>query len=329
MRKSPDKESGAALISALLLVALMTTIALAIATDMRFAMRRSANLDVRDQAYWYALGAREFSEVLLARALEEPDDAFKPDAPWLEGPQIFPIENGQLVGQIRDGNNCFNINSLVVRGDNQLLSEDPNQRRRFENLMLALGIPLQDATLVSGQLIDWLDTDGRPVLGGAEDEAYMRAERGYRTGNTLMVEREELLSLAAVTPDIYRVLEPLVCARPVAEGLPLNINTLTLDQAPLLMAYFDGRLSRTDAEGVLIQRPQSGYADMTEFWSDPIMLAVEPDRSVQSVFGLTSNYFEIEINVLYAGMRFELFEIVEWRGGEVLSRVSQRYGSFS
>lgn len=328
MSTKPDREAGAALISALLLVALMTSIALALASDMRYAMRRSANLDIRDQAYWYGLGARDYAEALLGRALDEPDTAFRPDASWLTGSQVFPIEDGQLVGQIRDGNNCFNINSVVVRGENNLLVEDPRQRRRFEMLMQALGVPLQDASLIAAQAIDWIDSDTRPVLGGAEDDAYDAPVRGYRTGNTLMAEREELLSLAAMTPAIYQALEPLVCARPVAEHLPTNINTLTLDQTPLLMAMFEGELSRSDAEGVLIRRPQAGYAAITEFWSDPVMVALEPDMSVQSIFGLTTNYFEIEINVLYAGMRFELFEIVEWRG-ENLRRLSQRYGSFS
>jgi len=323
------QEKGAALISALLLVALMTTVALAIATDMRFSMRRAANLDIRDQSYWYALGARDFAESMVERAMGSPEEALTPSAAWLSGPQIFPIEDGQLAGTIRDGNNCFNVNSLVVAGGNGLLVEDPQQRRRFERLMDAAGIPLNVAALIAGQAVDWIDSDARPVVSGGEDEIYAEGERGYRTANTLMVERQELLSLAAMTPALYERIAPLVCTRPVAEPLPLNINTLRFDQAPLMMAAFDGRLSRTDVEGLLIQRPQDGYGEIAEFWALPAIQALEPDAAMQSVLATTTNYFEIEIDVFYAGMRFELFELIEWRGGGDVRRVSQRYGSFS
>lgn len=326
---SDRHETGASLISALLLVALMTSIALALATDMRFAMRRSANLDVRDQAYWYALGAREFAETLVLRAMSQPETALRPDAEWLGGTRIFPIDDGQLAGTVRDGNNCFNINGIVVRDGNDRLIEDPEQRRRFEILMDAAGIPFQSASLIAAQAVDWLDSDVRARLGGAEDEAYMTAERGHRTGNTLMAEREELLGLAAMTPAIYERLRPLVCARPFAQPLPLNLNTLTLDQSPLMIAMFDGALSRTDADGVLIQRPPAGYGDIHDFWTDPVIVQLEAGPGVQSNFGLTTNYFEIEIDVLYAGMRFELFEVVEWRDDGRILRMSQRYGSFS
>ena len=57
-----NRETGASLVSALLLVAVMASLAMALAGDLRCSMRRSANMDVRDQAYWYALGAREFSQ---------------------------------------------------------------------------------------------------------------------------------------------------------------------------------------------------------------------------------------------------------------------------
>ena len=102
------RERGASLASALLLVAVMASLAMALAGDLRFAMRRSANMDVRDQAYWYAIGAREFTEGLIARAMDDPRQALRPDADWLNGPRTFPIEQGALTGRVRDGNNCFN-----------------------------------------------------------------------------------------------------------------------------------------------------------------------------------------------------------------------------
>lgn len=323
------QERGAALISALLLVALMTTVAMALATDLRFSMRRSANLEIRDQAYWYALGARDFAELSIERALASPEQALRPDAAWLNGPQIFPIDQGQLAGTVMDGNNCFNINSLVTRGDDGVLREMPLHRRRFEILMNAAGLPPQEAGRISAQALDWIDSDVRQTISGGEDELYSDLSRAYRTGNTLMAEPAELLALEGMTPDIYRLLEPLVCTRPMTDPLSLNINTLRVDQLPLLVAALDGAVTQVEADGLLLRRPPAGFEQASEFWEQGVFESLELTDEIRSSVGITTNYFEIEIDVLYAGMRFELVETVEWRGGGSVRRLTQRYGSFS
>ncbi len=325
--RSENSERGASLVSALLLVAVMSSLAMALFTDLRFSMRRSANLEVRDQAYWYAVGAREFAEISIERAMQAPDDTLRPDADWLSGQRVFPINDGQLVGRVRDASNCFNLNSLVSLEANGLLVGDPLQQRRFDALLQAIGLPVQQSAVISAELTDWLDSDQRPVISGAEDDSYARAGRQYRTGNTLLAEREELLALASMTPRIYSEIEPFVCAHPMVENVPLNINTLQFDQAPLLVAMFAGELSRTTADGILIERPQTGFAAMQAFWELEVFDSIQIEAEHRQAIGRTSKYFQIEVDVLYAGARFRLSEMVEWRGG--IRRLTQRYGSFS
>lgn len=325
--RSENSERGASLVSALLLVAVMSSLAMALFTDLRFSMRRSANLEVRDQAYWYAVGAREFAEISIERAMQAPDDTLRPEAAWLSGQRVFPINDGQLVGRVRDASNCFNLNSLVSLEANGLLVGDPLQQRRFDALLQAIGLPVQQSAVISAELTDWLDSDQRPVISGAEDDSYARAGRQYRTGNTLLAEREELLALASMTPRIYSEIEPFVCAHPVVENVPLNINTLQFDQAPLLVAMFAGELSRTTADGILIERPQTGFAAMQAFWELEVFDSIQIEAEHRQAIGRTSKYFQIEVDVLYAGARFRLSEMVEWRGG--IRRLTQRYGSFS
>tara|TARA_R110000868_G_scaffold2384_9_gene17772 strand:+ start:7622 stop:8614 length:993 start_codon:yes stop_codon:yes gene_type:complete len=323
------RERGAALISALLLVALMATVATALATDLRFSMRRSANMEVRDQAYWYALGARDFTEALISRALDNPDRTFRPDAEWLQGASVYPISQGQLSGRIHDGNNCFNLNSLVAGDGRGNRSVVPGQQALFERIMATAGLPAGLAAGIAAEAADWIDSDQRPLALGAEDDVYEARLPAYRSGNTLMAEREELLALAAMTPDAYRLIAPLVCTRPEAAPLALNINTLQADELPLLMALFDGRLTRTAAEGVLLQRPADGYGDIEEFWSQPAIAGLDPDAGLREAVGLVSTYFEIEIEIAYAGTRFGLGETVMSAGGGRLQRLSTRFGSVS
>ncbi len=327
LSRRDKSECGASLVSALLLVAVMSSLAMALVTDLRFSMRRSANLEVRDQAYWYAMGAREFAEISIERAMQAPDDMLRPDADWLSGQRVFPINDGQLVGRVRDASNCFNLNSLVSIEANGLLVGDPLQQRRFDALLQAIGLPVQQSATITAELVDWLDSDQRPVISGAEDDSYARAGRHYRTGNTLLAEREELLALASMTPRLYSEIAPFVCAHPVVDNVPLNINTMQFDQAPLLVAMFEGELSRTTADALLIERPQTGFDAMQVFWEQDVFEAMEIESHHRQAVGRTSEYFQIEVDVLYAGARFRLSEMVEWRGG--IRRLTQRYGSFS
>ena len=113
----------------------------------------------------------------------------------------------------------------------------------------------------------------------------------------------------------------------MVENVPLNINTLQFDQAPLLVAMFAGELSRTTADGILIERPQTGFAAMQAFWELEVFDSIQIEAEHRQAIGRTSKYFQIEVDVLYAGARFRLSEMVEWRGG--IRRLTQRYGSFS
>ena len=59
-------EQGVALLTVLLMVAVMAAIAVAVLDDIRFSVRRTANAQTTAQARWYALGA----ETLARRELE-------------------------------------------------------------------------------------------------------------------------------------------------------------------------------------------------------------------------------------------------------------------
>ncbi|WP_417498136.1 type II secretion system minor pseudopilin GspK [Maricaulis sp.] len=328
MTGARDKERGAALITAILLVALMSGLALGIATDMRFSLRRASNLDARDQAYWYALGARDYSEALLLRALNEPEQVFRPNADWLGTPRIFPIEGGQLAGEVRDGHNCFNLNALVAVTGDAASGADATQQRRFVRLMEELGIATAQASRIAASAADWIDSDSRPVTSGGEDEIYLRAGRDYRTANVPMAEARELRSVAGVTPDIYARIAPFLCAFPARSPVALDINTLRLDQVPLLVAAFDGALTRAQAETVLLQRPAAGYADIGAFWTSELIAALQLDAAERPEIGVSSHRFEIDIAVDYAGVRYRLLEQVETGSSQRVVRLAQRHGIY-
>jgi general secretion pathway protein K len=322
-------DRGAALISALLMVALIATLALAVTREMRFALDRAANLDLRDQAHWYTTGARDYAEAMIVRAVAHPDTAFRPDAGWLDEPQVFPIDGGRLAGRIRDAHNCFNLNALVeIDSDGQAIVV-PRHRTQLATLLEALGLPAAQAVGIAAQAADWIDSDQRAQASGAEDGDYRRSGRPYRTADTLIAETAELRGLLAMTPEIFDHIAPYLCAVPEARPLALNINTLRLDQAELLMAAFGGALERRQAEALLLQRPLGGFPSEEAFWAVESIQALGLTEDERPRVGLVSRYFEIRIDVGRGDLHYGLEALVRVDPDQGLRRISQTYGVFT
>ncbi|WP_019960059.1 type II secretion system minor pseudopilin GspK [Woodsholea maritima] len=321
-----DKERGTALITAILLVALMATIALSLIDISSFALFRTANSQARDQAYWYAMGARDYAEELLAEFVGNDEDPIASNAPWLSG-RVFPIEGGQIVISVRDLNNCFNPNSLIGPQEEAQSANDQKDVVRARTLLLGLNMdPVMSESLVN-QMADWVDSDGYPRFNGAEDETYSVLTPPYRAANQAMVVTDEVLALPAMNAQAYQVLAPWLCVRDERLGHSLNVNTLRLDQAALLYAWFAGDLSYSDAEAVLFRRPSSGYENVEDFWTDPAITALNIADAARSGVTLHSRLFELDIAVELHGMQFRLREAVEVTGRDQVHRVRQRFGA--
>lgn len=319
-------DRGTALIAALLVVALMAAVAVELVDAARFATARTANIDRRDQAYWYALGAREFSEGLLARSAGGDVVVMRPEDPWARGARRFPIDGGVLVGEVRDGNNCLNLNAAVRAGPDGALAPDPRTLARLTALLEVLEIETSRIEPFKAQLVDWLDPDARPEPGGAEDGDYLAFDPPHRAANAMLSELDEIRVLPVMTPDFYDRIARFACVRPERVQPALNPNTLDLDEAALLSAWFGGALSLADAEAVLFRRPSSGYDDAAGFWADPAIAALEPSAEDLQEVSLRSRWFEIDVAVRLDGSGFSLESLVELDRGGRLRRHAQRFG---
>lgn len=336
MKKAPeskDTQQGTAFVSALLIVTLMASLAVTLIDQSMYSLLRTSHMDQRDQAYWYAYGARDFSESVLLRSGDPARPAMRPSEPWVAGPRIFPIDNGQMSGHIRDGNNCFNLNAFVTSGplDERsslrpgLTSEET--REGFTHIAEWLGIPPREIELMKAQIIDWIDPGTQPEPGGAEDQEYRRVSRPRRAANQPFVEVEELRALPVVTPEIFAAIRPWVCVRPTHRQPPFNINTMQLEQAPLLMAMTGGRLSVGDAETLLLRRPAQGYETAQEFFEEPVLARHELSSSLLQGVTVRSEWFDIEIDVELMQTRFYWSETITMSDAGQISHVTRRYGA--
>lgn len=302
MRRGSDNREGMALLTVLLLVAVMSVVAVAVLDDVRFSVRRATNAETQAQAQWYASGAEALARRHVARLLAA-SPARTPLEPEWNGRRLdFPIEGGTISAVITDGQACFNLNSLV-EGVGEDLMARPSGTAQFLALGRAVGAPDSRMRAVADALTDWLDADGvsRPL--GAEDGAYAGLATPYRTGGVLLAEVSELRAVNGVDADLYGRLRPYVCALPTSRPSPLNVNTLTPEQAPLLMMLTDNALSLESARAMIARRPRSGWPDAAAFWAQPGLAAIEIPAEAREQAVVLTRYFNLRVDVDYGGGR--------------------------
>ncbi len=290
-------ERGVALLIVLLLITVMSTVAYAVTDDIRFAIRRTANLRISGQMGWYARGAESLARKVVWTSWKANPQRTTLADPWARQGVVFPIDGGSIAGRISDGGTCFNLNSVVERGPAGLYGESPAGRAQFTALLIALEFDRSQAAALTGALVDWIDGDSIASSAGAEDDAYGLLTVPYRTGGTLLAEPSELRAIAGYTEVVYERLRPLVCALPTPDLTRLNINTIRVDQAPLIMALMGGALRVSEVERMLANRPEYGFASVNDFLAADVFTGIALEPAVRDQFVPYTRYFQSETTV--------------------------------
>jgi general secretion pathway protein K len=273
-----SRQRGMALITVLLVVAVVTVVSAGIIARQQLSIRSSANqLHVR-QAWHYALGGETLAKAILQRDLREGDPRAPVDHPgevWAKSRAPFALdEGGALRVQISDPSGRFNLNSLLRQGQ-------PNEAAvaQFRRLLLGLQIEAPYAE----RLLDWLDADDQPSGGyGAEDNQYLLAQPPYRAGNRELQDVSELRLLLDMSEADYQRLSPHVSALPA--DATLNVNTAS---AQVLASVAEG-LPLSTAQGLVAARGAEGYRDLPSFTAQLGGLQVQSQG-----LAVGSQYFQV------------------------------------
>lgn len=246
-------QRGMALITVLVVVAVVTVVCAGIIARQQLAIRSTANqLQVR-QAWHYALGGEILAKAILRRDLQQGDPRAPRDhlsEPWAQPRTPFALDNGTLRVQIQDASGRFNLNRLASAGE-----AGEAARMQFRRLLAILQIDVAYAE----RLTDWLDDDSEPSgAAGAEDDQYLLAQPAYRAANRELTDVSELRLLGMSARD-YQRLQPFISALPVET--PLNINTTS---APVIASLAQG-LPLADAVALIEARGAEGFSDVQAF----------------------------------------------------------------
>ncbi len=241
---SGQKQSGVALLTALLVVSLATILAVSLVDHLNYDIRRTENILRMDQAQLYNANAVEFGMSLLQldREINNEHDTLTEYGD--HNLQVYPVAGGQVSAKILDQQGCFNINNLASSGNN--LSRN---RAIYNRLLSQRGIDDNNANTLTDSLIDWLDSNDISEVFGAEFDYYLGQQPPYRTSNSMMTSISELRLVKGYTPEIINQLENDICVLPSTNS-HINVNTASLE----MLESIDG----LEGQGERIIRDRDG-----------------------------------------------------------------------
>ncbi|MEM9233524.1 MAG: type II secretion system minor pseudopilin GspK, partial [Pseudomonadota bacterium] len=312
MNRHPSQR-GAALLVVLVLVASLAAVALSISTFSERTTNKVIAAQTRDQAYWALIGAERAALALLELQAQGQDGVDRPTEEWLARPFSLPVAGGSVTTRFRDRSACFNIHDLVNNSGSRL-ETDYEAVKRFGNLVQDLGGTTQGGELLAVAAADFMDADGNAGPGGAEDFDYSRRDVPFLTAGTYLADVSELRAVEGWTPGLMRILGPKLCLRRQGtEAGPLNLNTLTEEDAPLLANALDNRIPLGEAERLITQMPPDGYENVDEFLGLPALQTLNPplDGQVAGRLGTEATYIELVSTIRIERMELVMTSVIE------------------
>jgi len=293
--RTPSRQRGVALITAILITALVSSVALNLAWDNALDMRRTMTLLYRDQAVQVAVGGESWVQSILRDDLAETEtdhlgEIWASELPGL--PVQSDVVQGELFGDIEDLQGRFNVNNLIDQNG----EIDELALEQFRRLLLALELDPRFAGIAA----DWIDANleaGFPD--GAEDAIYTGFIPAYRTPNLPITHATELAALEGMDKDSFDILAPHIVALPGRTGI--NVNTAT---APVLQSLGEN-LSAADVESLISERENGGFADMQNTFSTLV------DPEILPQLEETTSYFQLRLVVQIATVRIIYFSTLQ------------------
>ncbi len=291
------RQQGLALITAVLVVAIVATVATTLALGEQVWFRQAQNMSNRAQAESLRQGALNYAAILLTRDAKDNKTDHLGEL-WAKPLPPLPVEDGMLAFAVADAQGRFNLNNLVRNG-----APSAPDIALFQRLLTVLRM---DPGL-SETLRDWLDPDSLVSPGGAEDIEYLSLPQPYRTANQPLQSVDELRLVKGFTAKVVEELRPYVTALPVPTTV--NVNTAP-DQ--VLAALFTN-LSAAALQPVLDSRVNQPFADAAQFIA---RLPSGTPPPPTSLYGINTGYFLVTIDIRYGRLQRQTEALIERAAGK-------------
>jgi general secretion pathway protein K len=270
-------ERGVALITVMLILVLLTTLAAYLAEEDFISIRRASNALEYEQAYQLARGSEDWTLLLLKRDAQESEYDHLNEA-WNQlGPPV-KVEQGELATAVTDEQGKFNLNNLQA-------GQDTTWYPAFQRLLAVLGLDIGLAEAV----VDWIDADPNPLgPNGAEDQDYLLLTPPYRAANRPLQDISELLRIRGFDQEKLAILAPYVTALPTGNAT-ININTCS---AVILSILPQAPLSDAQAAAIVNARGELGFEKIDDLLVLPEFAG--QGETLARMIGVNSQYFSVK-----------------------------------
>ena len=296
--QNKSSQSGAALLMAMLIVALVSTLAAAAMWQQWRGVEVEAAERSRVQSVWLLTGGLDWSRLILRQdALSAPSNEYDHLAePWamplsesrlstfLSGTpgaaETDDTRNAFLSGSITDLQSRMNIGNLVVGGQLSL-----GWRLRFERLFSALNLPSGELTL---------------LVQGME-AAYPKKGSTASSDAALPPTQMDQLVWFGLSPSTIEALKPHAALISVRQMLAVNLNTASaeviyatgIDDPTSTTPNPGGGLTMSNARALVEQRSSTFFrAGLVSVVATNLRIE-EGLLSNTQLFSVTSNHFEV------------------------------------
>lgn len=301
-----QKQTGIALITVLMILAIMVTIAATMTGRLTLSLKRTEGLTASQKVYWYGQAATDLGRMVLNKDLAD-SSTVSLDQTWATSGTVFPLENGNFAGDIKDLRSCFNVNAIAEQDQDNKPAAPVTQ---FQDLLEAIGLDNYKAEMIAQSTRDWIDKDDKTApLQGAEDSFYQGNAVPYLAANNLMVDISELRAVQGVGKKTYEKIAPYLCAIPATEQ-KINVNTVTVEQAEILYALFKQQpnvsLDISDFKTLLENRPTSGWNSINDFFASGIFSGLTLSADFKKLFSVSSDFFQLNGVVEFGDRRLAI-----------------------
>jgi general secretion pathway protein K len=311
--RSRQNQRGIALLTAIVLVAIATVLATAIAFASAMSARRASTVFGSDQALLAAEGAEAMAAYVLRQSgVNQTEVAL--NQPWAQTYGPFELLPGITLDflQLEDQQSKFNINNLAPAG-----ASNATAIAAFSKLLTGVGLETKWAPL----LADWIDSDLEPNFpDGAEDSIYLGQAPPYRTANLPVTSISELLALPGFGRDRYNRIAPYIAALP--PGTSINVCTA----AGVVLDALSGGTEWNNNPQQLQQRRQAEgcFPTLAAFQASA---GNQPQGSTALPAGTITSYYRLRSFITIGTARFSLYSLMQRDGAGQIHVILRTFGT--
>lgn len=327
MNKGTHQQQGVALITVLLILAIVVVLATQMLGSLHYSIVRSTNIKTNNQAYWYAVSAEEYAKNALTTLIELTEDNINLNQQWAQDFE-FPVEGGSIKAKLRDLQSCFNLNAInspPTSTSSVNNTESPAQlsfQRLLENY-------IEDSYTVDtlrDSLIDWIDEDSSSSSFGAEDPVYESLSLPYLAANGKMTHSSEFRLLNGIeeglTSDKLKSLMEVVCVVPESD-LKINVNTIGEHNAIVLAAALGQSLQV--AKDIISSRPSDGFDEIGDFFALSEVESSNLSEGQRDWFSTTTEYFQLNTVAKFQNSQFKMSTVFKLNE-ETVTVINREFG---